>query len=488
MRVSICLLAFGFLFNSVLAQIFTIHYAFKTNKSLSDSLILQLQKPLQEKIVSENIYYPINSQSFKNEKGYNYNIATYEITDTSCAYIADGFGHEMIIIPGDTLTINLSVKSFSDSGRLNGKYISPWMLDFSYEGKNKFIYSIFDSIAYNTGALHADFISISNFNDNEDQFLDSVTKSYTQRQEYLLKYCNNYNIPVKIKNLVFEEIRSAYLINLVRGYSQNRHYSDKYIALLKNLVFNNEYLFFNTSLYSRLAEMYIIFFQNTFDIENPLAPKRFEDIYYSIKNNYTGRNRDYLIAFDFQQFCKSGEADFDSILTDFKSFAICKECIRFVDSIYKIAKAKSAVTLEQALSAQISNSKSKTMSFKDLFRGRPVLVDCWASWCSPCLRQIPYSEEIKKMYEGKIDLVYISFDKNKDAWISKMRQLKLTGINYFLQKNFKSDFAYYFNISSIPRYLLFDKHGKIITMNAPRPSQKEYLIKLIDKELKNNVE
>jgi len=51
--------------------------------------------------------------------------------------------------------------------------------------------------------------------------------------------------------------------------------------------------------------------------------------------------------------------------------------------------------------------------------------------------------------------------------------------------NFKSNFAYHFDVESIPRYMVFDRNGKLISEQAPRPSNVSALENILDKLLLN---
>ena len=86
------------------------------------------------------------------------------------------------------------------------------------------------------------------------------------------------------------------------------------------------------------------------------------------------------------------------------------------------------------------------------------------------------TKTFEKKYGDKIDFIFLSFDKNKESWINKVNELALNKTNcYLLSQDFKSIFAHYFDINSIPRYILIDRTGKVVSSNSIRPShQKEF--------------
>jgi thiol-disulfide isomerase/thioredoxin len=109
-------------------------------------------------------------------------------------------------------------------------------------------------------------------------------------------------------------------------------------------------------------------------------------------------------------------------------------------------------------------------------KGKIVLVDFWASWCSPCRKEMPFLNELKsKFNEKEFKVIEISIDKDYSAWVraSKQENLLNEENNYIISNWEKSSLYMNYSIKTIPRYLLFGKDGKIIDEDAPRPSESE---------------
>ncbi len=120
----------------------------------------------------------------------------------------------------------------------------------------------------------------------------------------------------------------------------------------------------------------------------------------------------------------------------------------------------------------------------DDFKGKMVFIDFWASWCAPCKAQIPYQKELEKHYAGK-DLVFVSvsLDNSKEAWLKSVKEEDLHGYVLYAKGNFKNDFPKAYGVESIPRYMLIDANGKIISDNMMKPQNKKEIMGVFDAEL-----
>ena len=132
------------------------------------------------------------------------------------------------------------------------------------------------------------------------------------------------------------------------------------------------------------------------------------------------------------------------------------------------------------------NLEGKEFSI-DQFKGKVVYIDFWASWCGPCRQQFPFSKKLhesmsKKQLE-KMVFLYISIDDDEAAWKNAVKQYELMGVNGLSRGGWSSGVCSFFGISSIPRYMIIGKDGKILEDNAKRPSDeslKDDLLKLIE--------
>ncbi|PQJ72277.1 TlpA family protein disulfide reductase [Polaribacter butkevichii] len=115
----------------------------------------------------------------------------------------------------------------------------------------------------------------------------------------------------------------------------------------------------------------------------------------------------------------------------------------------------------------------------DSFKGKYVYIDVWATWCGPCIREIPSLKKIEKEYHNKnIEFVSISTDESRRSggtweaaekkWRDFVKENELKGVQLWAGQDFSFQQAY--QISGIPRFILIDPQGNIVDANAPRPS------------------
>ena len=105
------------------------------------------------------------------------------------------------------------------------------------------------------------------------------------------------------------------------------------------------------------------------------------------------------------------------------------------------------------------------VALEDL-RGKYVYIDVWATWCGPCKAELPYLKKLEKKFKGKnIYFVSISIDANKAAWIKMVQEDQLGGIQLH-----GGNIAKDYDIRAIPRFILLDKEGKVISKEMTRPS------------------
>lgn len=115
-----------------------------------------------------------------------------------------------------------------------------------------------------------------------------------------------------------------------------------------------------------------------------------------------------------------------------------------------------------------SDIDGKTVSLADL-KGKFIYIDVWATWCGPCRGELPALKGLEEKYAGKdIHFVSMSCDKDKKAWETMVKKDELKGIQ--LHMGTDRSFMDAYLIKSIPRFILLDRDGNIISADMSRPS------------------
>lgn len=114
----------------------------------------------------------------------------------------------------------------------------------------------------------------------------------------------------------------------------------------------------------------------------------------------------------------------------------------------------------------LNDTKGAPFSLSSL-KGKYVLIDFWASWCQPCMMEMPNVMELYKNYKGKgFEIVGVSLDHEKDAW---QKTTQIPGLDWIHVWDMVNDslghVARKYGVTSIPHNVLLDKEGKIIKVN-----------------------
>jgi thiol-disulfide isomerase/thioredoxin len=158
----------------------------------------------------------------------------------------------------------------------------------------------------------------------------------------------------------------------------------------------------------------------------------------------------------------------------------------------RLLAAKNAPAQDPAAAPAKGPSNDDKISFTDLdgrqvslddFKGKAVYIDFWASWCGPCRAMMPFSRQLHESLEPSakknIVFLYISIDANQEAWKKAIQDMEIKGVNVISPGNWNSEVCRYFQISSIPRYMLMNKKGEVVDFNAKRPNDPALLQDLL---------
>ena len=157
------------------------------------------------------------------------------------------------------------------------------------------------------------------------------------------------------------------------------------------------------------------------------------------------------------------------------------------DNSYTITnkKPKAPVGLMIGNSApelSFNNPEGRLLSLSDL-KGKVVLIDFWASWCTPCRRENPNIVQAYKNYKSNkfkngdgFEIYSLSLDKNKDAWKKAINQDNLDWYSHVSDLGgWESKGSRKYKIRSIPSNVLINGDGIIIAKNLKGPALHRFL-------------
>lgn len=109
-----------------------------------------------------------------------------------------------------------------------------------------------------------------------------------------------------------------------------------------------------------------------------------------------------------------------------------------------------------------SDLSGKIVHLKNI-KSQYVLVDFWASWCGPCMAEMPYLKEAYNKYKGNsLEIVGVSIDRKKADWLQVLKNEQLSWINLF---DDKSEVSQLYGVKYIPQNFLIGPDRKIVALN-----------------------
>ncbi|MBS1639549.1 MAG: TlpA family protein disulfide reductase [Bacteroidetes bacterium] len=338
---------------------------------------------------------------------------------------------------------------------------------------------------------------------NEDASLNNILKQREefQKEAFIYATCykknfdslvNAYHVSNKFKEIAQTQILHTELKVMFGFYRQYADVLTKYNLLNKFYLERIDELNSINNIYE--LEAIAIEFNKVLSEVLPLpitklkTAEEFNKCYELIKINFKNLSKDYFLSRLLYYANKNRIFISEEKLNSYYSECYNKE---FKDLVKKLYNSKeNQISNSNAINTNLvlTLNGKKTVDITNVInkhKGKIIVLDFWASWCAPCIEEIPYVKKLLTEYnKHNVAFIQITFDKEIQPWQKTIYSQKLTEIeNYKIINSINPEIINKYNINSIPRYMLIDKDGKIIDADAPRPSDPK-LKTLLDKLLK----
>lgn len=426
-----------------------------------------------------------NNHSVPNEKLADSEVVICNLTNTMKGlYYHDqlGFGKPITLAAKDTFKINLNEPTYLIN---SGKYqhfikVIPNDTVYIYEEgekvyfnspRNLLINKCLDDWFKNGDAVR--YAYLNPWNKIKFTMLErdkKITSLYQERLVKAKRYAFNEADRQEIEQILTGTLINDKMLLYTTGYSMDKvrqYYRDSVEAWgqkLSTLAEGKHYL--PTQFMNGAVAVLFIYQENS--PLNKVIP--------FIETHFSYQLRDFLIANRINIKLQENEketVDLNKMLgnTNISSYYMAKLQTKLEErnSFLANLSIKTDKTILTNRQGQVYNLDSLLSSRKN----RLLYIDCWASWCMPCLAEMKHSQALQELYKDKaIDFVYLSMDKDKKAWLIAEKNLKLMNESnsFLVLDHFNSAFVKKHRINSIPRYMLLAADGKPISLDAPRPS------------------
>jgi len=307
------------------------------------------------------------------------------------------------------------------------------------------------------------------YSQEEGPFLEGIKNLESSWDSLLI---NTPNLSKDFISFEQKDINYFYLLSLERyafyhGFftgKQNVEVSEKFKTPLDGFDFGNEanYKFF-TRYHDLVRQHYA----------NKIKDKNKNDVIAAFDeiNAYNAPMLKESLADKFSTYISpsedNNEALYNGVLKLSSNDEFKKELVKKYEKIKPLTKGNPS-----PLFNNYENHKGGNTSLEDL-KGKYVYMDIWATWCAPCIREIPSLKKLESAYRDKnIEFVSISIDypKDYDKWVNMVNEKELSGVQLLADNAYESKFIKDYLINSIPRFILLNPEGKIVSGSAPRPS------------------
>jgi len=364
-------------------------------------------------------------------------------------------------------------------------------------------------------------LKFKNYTGDIERYKEECDSLYAQRVDFLNAYVRkNTSVSQEFIETVQNELKFEYLRNLISPRFEVSSVSGKYYINtaqdLADLLANSERdegTFFDLDTYvnkvsleefndpkllnSDYYKMSLVPFLRQYFVkskENPYSKAAFMEEVQYINKNLHPKIAEFAIgklAVDYYHNGmgkdKNSRTYFTNFLRNFQETLGDSTNIIAMNDIYSELEAMDAIVPEYLRQPLITTKKDTIKMPPFLQQKKLKVLNFWASWCEPCIREFQESQVIREQLAERynVEFVYLSLDANQQKWLKASDRFKdiLKEQNYWLFNPRKSTLIRTLQIKSnygvsIPRYVILDAQNRVIDNNAPAPSSSEFEVLL----------
>lgn len=300
---------------------------------------------------------------------------------------------------------------------------------------------------------------------------EDALKMRKERGAFQLAVLDDYHQQNKLGADYYRWLKTLYTYEpyertLVESLGSNELRGDpKYVPLLTEKGFTDDYAAMNCSEYNDLVKYYMHFKMN--GSKFPLKIADFFD--FGTKGELTGLTKQVFLT-QQMMFVTGGKDSLYNAMRQKFDKEVNNPQLR-----QRIDEARASYLADLAESNRSKENISQSASLNEIFqkyKGKVIYLDFWASWCGPCKSEMPNSNALKNKLKGKdVVFLYFGYQDKKENWLAARKELEMEGEHYLLSPQLIKEASELFQIVGIPHYVIIDKDGTIVNKHAERPGE-----------------
>jgi len=406
---------------------------------------------------------------------------SYAMTKPAMCYFLDQ-DFELFLIPGDTMVVKLKAE-FNENKELIINYQTTDPINDYYQAKYKEFgyYSLIQtnsfSKAYNDNLTNKNYVHA----------LSIIDSTINQNNIFLIKQSKNlpkWFIDIEKAEFIFEGATHSLELYIQLNAGNQQKISFKAPELKNPNAF--------------MSEAYYYFLQEYFFFKHPLVDNKTNGItsaikFYDIQAHMVDSIFEGETKFFFTTCRLANLYYYSETLDDVKiaDAYIKTNYPNITEKGLKYINSEKSKALQRIKTDLQKDEKAPNFFLKDIagksynmssISGKPVYLHFWATWCGPCIKEIPNLNLLhSKFGNTPAEIVNICMDNNPEKWKQIIEKEKLTGINLICAGNWETKLKSSYFIEELPHYVLIDKNGLVVTNKCAGPADIYFeLVKLAD--------